>query len=66
MSDLISRENGEWKWDDSMSFCEHFNCSICGYRFDDAIAIMKPELLPNYCPNCGARMLRGEEDGKIH
>lgn len=31
-----------------------WNCSKCGYTIDDGTD--DPELLPNYCPNCGAKM----------
>lgn len=31
-----------------------WNCSECGYTIDDGID--DPALLPNYCPNCGAKM----------
>lgn len=35
-------------------------CSECNYCIDDGTD--DPELLPNFCPNCGADM-RGEGDG---
>lgn len=31
-----------------------WNCSKCDYCIDDGTD--NPELLPNYCPNCGAKM----------
>lgn len=31
-----------------------WKCDGCGYTIDDGTD--DPELLPNYCPNCGARM----------
>lgn len=31
-----------------------WNCSECGYTIDEGIDA--PGLLPNYCPNCGAKM----------
>lgn len=31
-----------------------WNCSKCGYTIDDGTD--DPALLPNYCPNCGAKM----------
>lgn len=38
-----------------------WNCSKCDYCIDDGTD--NPELLPNYCPNCGAKM-GGEEDAE--
>lgn len=32
-------------------------CSDCNYCIDDGTD--DPDLLPNFCPNCGAKMLRG-------
>lgn len=46
------RENvmGEW-----INLMGHQVCSICGYKND---------IVPtNFCPNCGAQMIRGEQDG---
>lgn len=40
-----------------------WNCSKCDYCIDDGTD--NPELLPNYCPNCGAKMDgEGEPNGK--
>lgn len=40
-----------------------WNCSKCDYCIDDGTD--NPELLPNYCPNCGAKMdLEEEPNGK--
>ena len=36
-----------------------WNCSKCDYCIDDGTD--NPELLPNYCPNCGAKM-RSDND----
>ena len=33
-----------------------WNCSMCGYN-------LGYRLETNYCPNCGASMVRGEENG---
>lgn len=38
-----------------------WNCSRCDYCIDDGTD--NPELLPNYCPNCGAKM-GGEGDAE--
>lgn len=37
-----------------------WNCSSCGYSIDDGTD--DPELLPKYCPNCGARMVNDDAD----
>lgn len=36
-------------------------CSKCGYCIDDGTD--DPCVLPNYCPNCGAKMDGGDLDG---
>ena len=35
-------------------------CSDCNYCIDDGTD--DPDLLPNYCPNCGAKMKGAGED----
>lgn len=39
-----------------------WHCSNCGHCIDDGTD--DPEALPNYCPNCGAKMDGGVERGK--
>ena len=40
-----------------------WHCSSCEYCIDDGTD--DPELLPKYCPNCGARMVNAyEQDNK--
>ena len=34
-------------------YCPRYKCSVCDNWANHS----------NYCPNCGARMVRGEEDG---
>lgn len=36
-------------------------CSDCNYCIDDGTD--DPTLLPNYCPNCGAKMKGGANNG---
>ena len=52
--DAVEVVHGEWK---AKSFHEVY-CDNCGFTFD----IMKCDFLENmkFCPNCGARMSRGE------
>ena len=37
-----------------------WHCSECGYCIDDGTD--DPERLPNYCPNCGAKMNGGTDN----
>lgn len=37
-------------------------CSECGHCIDDGTD--DPCVLPNYCPNCGAKMDGGDPDGR--
>ena len=37
-------------------------CSECGHCIDDGTD--DPCVLPNYCPNCGAKMDGGDSDGR--
>ena len=42
-----------------------WHCDACDYCIDDGTD--DPELLPKYCPNCGARMVNVyEQDNKNH
>ena len=36
-----------------------WNCSACGYCVDDGTD--DPDMLPKYCPNCGARMVNADD-----
>lgn len=58
--------HGEWigeadGYADGELIHEEWNCSKCDYCID--YGTDDPSLLPNYCPNCGAKM-DGEEDAK--
>ena len=64
--DYAPVRHGEWIKDkDDLYWGNHFihrNCSLCGgeahiNRFGTAY------ILSNYCPNCGAKMDGGKEDG---
>lgn len=43
-----------------------FLCSECGYGFDDIYLCNEIDypIEPNYCPNCGARMMDEVKNGK--
>ena len=47
---------GEWVEAREISSCI-YKCSECGETWDIFSGVMP---LPNYCPNCGARMSRGD------
>lgn len=58
--------HGEWigesdGYADGELVYDVWNCSKCDYCIDDGTD--NPELLPNYCPHCGAKM-DGEGDAK--
>lgn len=58
------RPKGEWigeadGYADGELVYDVWYCSECDYCVDDGID--DPDLLPNFCPNCGADM-RGEKD----
>lgn len=58
--------HGEWigesdGYADGELVYDVWNCSKCDYCIDDGTD--NPELLPNYCPNCGAKM-DGEGDAE--
>jgi len=51
--------HGEWigesdGYADGELVYDVWSCSKCDYCIDDGTD--NPELLPNYCPNCGAKM----------
>ena len=53
------RPEGEWVGEadgyaDGELAYDVWYCSECNYCIDDGTDV--PELLPNYCPNCGAKM----------
>lgn len=56
IEDLPSAER-VGKWIDMNTkterYCPRYKCSVCDNWANHS----------NYCPNCGARMVRGEEDG---
>ena len=50
------RENGEWKPDESGNV--YWICSICGF----ASEAFGADILYHFCPNCGSKMTRGEDE----
>ena len=57
--ELVPVVRGEWEgpadgYADGELVYDVWDCSECGYCIDDGTD--DPDLLPKYCPNCGAKM----------
>ena len=65
-ADVAPVRYGEWQGEgdgyaDGEIVLDVWYCSECGYCIDDGTD--DPHILPNYCPNCGAKMdLEGKHD----
>ena len=65
-ADVAPVRHGEWQGEgdgyaDGDIVLDVWYCSECGYCIDDGTD--EPYILPNYCPNCGAKMdLEGKHD----
>lgn len=57
LEELPSAER-KGKWIDVERAPRVYRCSVCGY----ALEAQEWGIRSNYCPHCGARMVRGEED----
>ena len=62
-ADVAPVRHGEWQGEgdgyaDGEIVLDVWYCSECGYCIDDGTD--DPHILPNYCPNCGAKMDGGE------
>ena len=53
-AEALEAESKHGKWIDTPNYYQRWKCSLCGCHTRDAV--------PNYCPNCGARMDGGEDD----
>ena len=65
-ADVVEVRHGRWYGEgdgyaDGEIVIDVWYCSECGYCIDDGTD--DPNILPNYCPNCGAYMM-GENNGK--
>ena len=65
-ADVVEVRHGQWDGEgdgyaDGEIVIDVWYCSECGYCIDDGTD--DPNILPNYCPNCGAYMM-GENNGK--
>ena len=64
-ADVRENVKGEWEhwgspFSDESEVIDTIVCSVCGARFVEPKDETKGEY--NYCPNCGARMMRGGND----
>lgn len=62
-ADVRENVRGEWEhwgspFSDESEVIDTIVCSVCGARFIEPKDETKGEY--NYCPNCGAQMMRGE------
>ena len=58
-ADVAEVVHGQWEGEgdgyaDGEIVLDVWHCSQCGYCIDDGTD--NPDCLPNYCPNCGAKM----------
>lgn len=63
-ADVAEVVHGQWQGEgdgyaDGALVYDVWVCSNCGHYIDDGTD--DPECLPNYCPNCGAKMDGGED-----
>lgn len=61
-ADVAEVKHGEWIIKTDEYDCEYMMCSVCKEEFypSDADTV---DTTPNYCPNCGAKMDGGAENG---
>lgn len=64
--DVRENVHGEWIEDNSREKSMMWRCSVCGriayYPTFGKRKSYKKHCDYNYCPNCGAQMIRGEQD----
>jgi predicted RNA-binding Zn-ribbon protein involved in translation (DUF1610 family) len=60
MSDEKNQNKGEWIAQDIHNCHTYFKCSKCGYIHVFMHLYGEPTADYTYCPNCGAKMERGE------
>ena len=67
LADMAAKlpKEGEWLEDDT-TYCgadlANYKCSLCGKIGGTWRRGLKQDKLPPYCPNCGARMKKGEQE----
>lgn len=59
--EMTTRPQGEWIFKNGK-----YRCTACGgkaiYRYSGSLAITQTELLTQFCPNCGAKMVSSENN----
>ena len=58
--EVADRPQGEWKGYEIPS-----ECSVCGHHWDEYVfgqELWHDGSVPNYCPNCGAKMKGADDD----
>ena len=58
--DAVEVIHAHWEMGVDEGDYEYGTCSVCGYNEYNAFGCLLPH---NYCPNCGAKMDGGNEDG---
>ena len=62
--DAVEVVHGRWEIKEyPITGCKKITCSICSYWVDRGPAWNKNWGFHHYCPNCGAKMDGGNEDG---
>ena len=63
--DAVPVVHGEWISVDGTSECDEWDCSVCERRLTFGELLNAEDVYEwnHYCPNCGAKMDGGEEDG---
>lgn len=56
-ADVEPVRHGRWEWD----LLDIYRCSVCGEK--SKVKEVMNEPVWDYCPNCGAKMDGGAEDG---
>lgn len=64
-ADVVERKRGSWVGEadgyaDGELVYDVWYCSECNHCIDDGTD--DPDLLPNFCPNCGADMRRADHE----
>ena len=56
-ADVVERKTGSWR-----HYEGELTCSECAVTIYDDIMSLLGDDVPMFCPNCGARMIGGDED----
>ena len=56
-ADVVGRKLGSWR-----HYEGELTCSECAVTIYDDIMSLLGDDVPRFCPNCGARMIGGDED----